>query len=83
MAAQLDPQLMDILACPAEDHGDVRELAESRACPADQRPRSSRPDGPRLRCRVARVRPVREPPSALRGAVWITKLIARDPPDTA
>jgi hypothetical protein len=24
VAAQLDPQLMDILACPADDHGPLR-----------------------------------------------------------
>ena len=42
-------------------------------------PRSSRPDGRLLRRRAARVRPVREPPSALPAAVWITRPIARDP----
>ena len=54
-----------------------------RPRPVDQRPRSSRPDGPRLRCRATRVRPVREPPSALPGTIWITKPIARDPRDAA
>ena len=29
MAAQLDPQLMDILACPAEDHGPLRHEADA------------------------------------------------------
>jgi len=28
VAAQLDPQLMDILACPAEDHGPLRPEAD-------------------------------------------------------
>jgi uncharacterized protein YbaR (Trm112 family) len=29
VAAQLDPQLMDILACPAEDHGPLRAEADA------------------------------------------------------
>lgn len=32
MAAQLDPQLMDILACPAEDHGPLRVEADLLVC---------------------------------------------------
>jgi uncharacterized protein YbaR (Trm112 family) len=29
VAVQLDPQLMDILACPAEDHGPLRAEADA------------------------------------------------------
>ena len=29
MAVELDPQLMDILACPAEDHGPLRPEADA------------------------------------------------------
>ena len=69
---------------PRPDHGRHPPGASgARPCPVDQRPRSPRPDGPRLRCRATRVRPVREPPSALPRAIWITKPIARDPRDTA
>jgi uncharacterized protein len=31
VAVQLDPQLMDILACPAEDHGPLRAERDSAA----------------------------------------------------
>jgi hypothetical protein len=47
------------------------------------RPRSSRPDGPWLRCRKVEVPEGIRPSSALRGAIWIMKPIDQIPRDTA
>ncbi|MFC5208353.1 hypothetical protein ACFPM0_17570 [Pseudonocardia sulfidoxydans] len=45
-------------------------------------PRSRRPDGPWLRCRQGRIRPVFGPGSALPGTARTTDPIAGDPSDT-
>ena len=55
MAVQLDPQLMDILACPAEDHGPLRAGA-GRGRPRLHRVRTSLPGGRRHPRAAARPR---------------------------
>ncbi|MFC5948897.1 Trm112 family protein [Pseudonocardia lutea] len=34
MAVQLDPQLLEILACPSEDHAPLRPAADQLVCTA-------------------------------------------------